>query len=352
MIKILENNEKNLSRKLWERVFKEDSKNFLDYYYEEKTKNNIIFAKFHDNDIISMLHLNPYELVLKNNNFLCYYIVAVATDLNHRKNGYMKNIMYKSLNFMYEKNCPFTFLMPAKKEIYTPFDFATIYEHKKIELNKNIKIIEENFLKNTNFENLSIFINDYLKNTYDVFTLKTSDYIQTLYKELKSENGDFKIILENDNIVACYFYYINNNKQDIRSAFGLNKYFILNETKHTIMARIINLNSFLSNIKLKASCLEDHLNICINIKDKIISKNNNTFNWKISKLSSKISPLNNLNINNYNFLNLNISDLTSWLFGYKSINEIFDELNINNKQLLQDLQKIQTFKNIFIDDIV
>ena len=48
------------TRKLYEEVFSEDEKSFVDYYYQEKTKDNIIYIVREDDDIQAMLHLNPY----------------------------------------------------------------------------------------------------------------------------------------------------------------------------------------------------------------------------------------------------------------------------------------------------
>ena len=48
------------TRKLYEEVFSEDEKSFVDYYYQEKTKDNIIYVVREDDDIQAMLHLNPY----------------------------------------------------------------------------------------------------------------------------------------------------------------------------------------------------------------------------------------------------------------------------------------------------
>ena len=50
------------TRKLYEEVFSEDEKSFVDYYYQEKTKDNIIYVVREDDDIQAMLHLNPYTL--------------------------------------------------------------------------------------------------------------------------------------------------------------------------------------------------------------------------------------------------------------------------------------------------
>ena len=44
------------TRKLYEEVFSEDEKSFVDYYYQEKTKDNIIYVVREDDDIQAMLH--------------------------------------------------------------------------------------------------------------------------------------------------------------------------------------------------------------------------------------------------------------------------------------------------------
>ena len=43
-IRKLETGEKQNTRKLYEEVFSEDSKDFVDYYYEEKVKDNQIYV--------------------------------------------------------------------------------------------------------------------------------------------------------------------------------------------------------------------------------------------------------------------------------------------------------------------
>lgn len=39
------------TRKLYEEVFSEDEKSFVDYYYQEKTKDNIIYIVREDDDV-------------------------------------------------------------------------------------------------------------------------------------------------------------------------------------------------------------------------------------------------------------------------------------------------------------
>ena len=58
----LEEQEHQKTRKLWEEVFSDDTRAFLDYYYFIKTKENEIWVIEEDGEIQSMLQLNPYQL--------------------------------------------------------------------------------------------------------------------------------------------------------------------------------------------------------------------------------------------------------------------------------------------------
>ena len=58
----------------------------------------------------------------------------VATRESCRKRGYMRELLVRTMEEMYRKKEPFTFLMPAAKEIYLPYDFRFIYEQDQSEL--------------------------------------------------------------------------------------------------------------------------------------------------------------------------------------------------------------------------
>ena len=115
------------TRKLYEEVFPEDEKSFVDYYYQEKTKDNIIYVVREDDDIQAMLHLNPYTLMVNGIEKESYYIVAVATRKEYRGRRYMAGLLREALLDMYQAGVTFTYLMPAAEAIYLPHDFRTMY---------------------------------------------------------------------------------------------------------------------------------------------------------------------------------------------------------------------------------
>ena len=78
-IRYLTQEEKAASRALYEEIFVEDEKAFVDAYYEIKTADNQILAALEDGSILAMLHRNPYTFRFRGICVQADYLVAVAT---------------------------------------------------------------------------------------------------------------------------------------------------------------------------------------------------------------------------------------------------------------------------------
>ena len=87
----LEEQEHQKTRKLWEEVFSDDTRAFLDYYYFIKTKENEIWVIEEDGEIQSMLQLNPYQLQVAEHPFLCRYIIEGQTGDKNLRTKRKKN---------------------------------------------------------------------------------------------------------------------------------------------------------------------------------------------------------------------------------------------------------------------
>ena len=122
--------EKQAVRPLYEQVFSEDSIRYVDYYFREKCRDNIIFIKecrLEDGwHILSTVHLNPYTLSVCGQSVRTYMIAAVSTDPAHRGEGHMRDVLRASLAYLAEQDIPFTYLLPVDEAIYAPFGFETV----------------------------------------------------------------------------------------------------------------------------------------------------------------------------------------------------------------------------------
>ena len=196
------------TRKLWEEIFTEDTPEFLDYYYSVKTKGNEIYVIEEDDKIVSMLHLNPYQMRIGEKWYQTHYIVAVATDERYRKRGYMAALLKYVMQVMTDRGEPFTFLMPASEAIYKPFGFEFIYVQKrgKITGHRSLdKSLEMCFAKEEDCEEIAEFANSFL-GKYDVVTWRDADYYKTLLTEQMSENGGILLAKRDGKLQGVFCY--------------------------------------------------------------------------------------------------------------------------------------------------
>ena len=269
ILRKLEKQEHIKTRKLWEEVFTEDTPEFLNYYYSVKTLENEIYVIEEDGEIVSMLHLNPYQMRIGNDIFQTHYIVAVATDENYRKRGYMAALLNHTMQVMKDRGEPFTFLMPAAEAIYKPFGFEFIYEQKRGCITG--KAYKDDGMKfelagQKDCQKIADFTNELLRE-YDVVTWRDASYYETLLQEQKSENGGILLAREREKIVGV-FCFAKEKQIEIREPLFQQKeilehavYYLTgdetssvfctgygNETKPMIMAKVLS-TDFKENLK-------------------------------------------------------------------------------------------------------
>lgn len=215
--------EKKDTRALYEEVFTEDSRAFVDYYYSHKTLDNKVLTKTADNQIVSMLHMNPYTLSVNGTEMDCYYLVAVATKEEYRHQGYMRELMEQAFQIAEEEDVPYLYLMPANPAIYEPFGFRFITDSERpqicVDLEQwqqwrkqqiNAVFVDGDSTENVHSELLDKmmeFASKWLKQNYDIYTCPSMEYYKDLLEQARSEHGGLCVLYDDrKEITACYFY--------------------------------------------------------------------------------------------------------------------------------------------------
>lgn len=274
MIRYLEDNEKGISEALYREAFPEDKDAFVEYYYSYVTKNNRILVMEQAEKVCSMLHLNPYRLSVNGTEVDAYYYVAVATSEECRHQGMMRKLLHKSLNDIHEEGHPFTYLMPANRAIYEPFDFRIVYQQKKVELPLDPQKANERMAE-----------------MFDVYTLRDDWYVEKMLEEERVCAGD--------------------------PPFEIVPY---------IMTRITHVEKMMGLLSSEKS-----LNVVLNVEDKIIPENQGTFLWEIStsesfcrKLTETENGMRDKYTNDILQISTNIEELTEFVFGKRKIEGLGD----------------------------
>lgn len=173
--------EKQAARKLYEEAFPQDSPAFVDYYFADKCKDNVITVlESDDGKILSMAHLNPYRLMFCGREVPAYYIVAVATEEKFRHKGMMTRVLEASFDFMKAQGVPFSWLVPMKEKIYRPFGFETICDFS---------------LQRIPYEEV--------RKNYDVYCLQDQEYLRRSRIEEELAQGDSCTGMPEDPVVMA-----------------------------------------------------------------------------------------------------------------------------------------------------
>lgn len=213
-IRRLEQWEHEKTRRLYETVFCEDTPEFMDYYYNWKIRDNIIFVAEDEEGIHAMLHLNPFQVYVNGRVEKLHYIVAVATQEEYRHRGLMRRLLAAAEQEMAENGEAFTFLMPASEKIYSPFGYRYFamqqrwIRQKRSIREKENKEVTQLFYQSEQYEIRSVkagelqkladFVNQTLMRQYDLFVYRDAAYYERLCAEQRSQNGSVMVVVKKD----------------------------------------------------------------------------------------------------------------------------------------------------------
>ena len=363
--------------RLWQECFG-DSKEYTDFYFKWKVKDNQILTIYKKDSLCSMLHLNPYMLSIREQQVPVNYIVGVATKMEERRQGLMKLLLERALHQM-----PLTYLMPAAEAIYSPYDFRVVYEQEpwnkimKATINnigephngvlncKNIRVKSLRADDKVSIEELTIFCNGILSQEYDIYVNRTPYYYERLIQEMESGFGEVLVCYKDNQIIGYVSYmaedmiYITemitglNDKEAVLQVLGA--YYEKNIKKEmyedkehkitTIMVRIVDFRSF-----VKAFTVEEEMHITMKVVDDIIQENNGIYHLNFTKDGCQITTT-----TKEPEITLSIADVASIFFGRLKIDDIMKQDGTSsscNKETIDKLYKINKLTKVFINDVV
>lgn len=345
--------EKKETIPLWKACFPEDTDRYLDYYYQEKTKDNRILAKKEDGKIISMLHRNPYKVHVGEKLWDVDYIVAVATKESRRGKGYMREVLTKALRDMNLEGRPFTFLMPAAEAIYRPFDFRFIWKKPLLSLKKEageeIEIIPVSESEE-DCKRAAEFMEKWLAEHSQVYTCRDEAYVRRIRKELGSEDGELYFLRGNQGEDLGLQGLTGKEKKDQAFLYAKEGCYEEREGKTGIMARITALRVFLTAFSLKIS---GNLILDLEVEDKLIPENEGRYLWILDEQGSSLEIFQDqqeLQAAQRTWtLKADITEIASWLFGYENLKDLWPDMP---EEMKNELEKIRTVQGIWLDEIV
>lgn len=224
---------------MYQKIF-EDPEDFAKYYFEEVYKTNKVLLAKESDKILGMIHLNPYHIRINGKIYTLNYIVAVAVWKEYRRKGIMASMLEKCLNDMHKKKQPFTYLMPANRAYYEPFQFQFVMDWKesminnlskskewKIDQKSNSNIIK---VKEEDYDKVQDFLEQFMQ-SYNIYTVPDKEYLKRLSKESQSGSGDLMAYYEDGKLQGIFAESFEEDEVYIRWAYSLKPEVMLNGLK-------------------------------------------------------------------------------------------------------------------------
>ena len=168
------------TRSLYEENFDIGDNDFINYYYDTIIKRNEVAALLDENQVISMVHLNPYSYSVFDKVFNVHYLVAIATKKEYRGKGHMTMLLNAAIDYLKEMHEPFCYLVPE---------------------NDNI----EKFYNRFGFKSVCRFTLDkFSKEEFDIYPIKTKEYDDLMIEEdkfLALETDEYRENLSRKNVL-------------------------------------------------------------------------------------------------------------------------------------------------------
>ena len=202
--------------------------------------NEVLLAR-EGQKILGMIHLNPYHIRTGEKTYTLNYIVAVAVWKEYRRQGIMAAMLTKCLNDMHQKRQPFTYLMPANKAYYEPFQFTFVMDweetmiHSMNDSDKIIPAIQQDARIVTapeeEYDRITIFLEQFMQ-PYQIYTIPDKQYLRRLSKESQSGEGNLMVYYEGEQLTGVFAESFEDDEVYIRWAYSTQPENMLNEIKY------------------------------------------------------------------------------------------------------------------------
>lgn len=304
-IRYLKNEEKSITRELYEEVFNEDTDRLVSYYYDRKAPGSSIIACIDRERAVGMLHLCPKIFVINNTEYSINYIYAVATKSEYRRQGIMERMLVTSLCDMERQGEPFAYLSPENENIYTKYGFATVVKAAESAVDKDAIVCA---VCECDIQELVDFAGPILRERYRIYERHDSRYFADVIGQMKAEDGRVDVMRADGCVGGYSMSYPDGQVREILYDSRCAQVSDIMTTP-TLMIRILNLRAFVSLLKS-----ENTGKYTVRIHDDIIRENEGVYDLKVTELGIEFVPS-----DREAAYDLSIGEFTEHVFGYKII---------------------------------
>lgn len=279
-------------RSLWDAVFA-DPAVYAEHYFTHHCRDNTILTLYDDarpDTLLSMLHMNPYTLSIHGSELSGYYIVGVATRPESRHQGHMRTLLENMFTLCNRSHIPFVHLMPAREEIYEPFDFRTvckqqIYHGTQNSLSDTVPFLS---LSEKYQKKVVDFAEQWLSGQYQIYTCRNLSYYITSALEMRACGGDLQVRLSGEKVCSIIAY-TNEEQMEIMDYCGAlpgDTCLLPPQERPCIMARVTDFAKLAKYMRSTAV-----VDTTVQIVDTYIPENNRCFHLRVDSSQGSAIPV-------------------------------------------------------------
>lgn len=320
MIRYLENEEKQNIRPLYEHCF-DDTKEYVDYYFQNRLPANHIIVNERDGKIVNCAHLIPKTVVLGKLKTNIIYIYGVGTYEEYRNQGIMSETFDYLIKDMFLDMEAFTYLIPEDEEkacVYKKLGFEYVMDKQEIKPVEQRKKATHSLIyrkaEKSDLIRLAIFAQAAMEKNYSVSLAKNIDYFKQLKELMEIEGGDIEIYVENKVIVGYRIWLDGEILEEVLDSSIQSLNWLENKKQPYVMARIINIRKTVRMLGFRGVGRK-----VLRITDSIIEENNGCFVLTYGHGNVKLDKVNEEQLDGEIEFDLTIGQLTAHIFGYKII---------------------------------
>lgn len=149
-LRIMNRSEFESSKQLWQECFPEDSADFIESYYEKRTKPEYVLGAFFKKGeaAVAMLHIIPIKMTFGEKERSIGLIAGVCTKPEYRRRGLCSRLIKAAVPIMKERGFEAAVLNPFDPSFYARFGFKTFIFRQKVSISaerlKNVGHAYEN----------------------------------------------------------------------------------------------------------------------------------------------------------------------------------------------------------------
>lgn len=371
---------------LWDYCFEKRTDPFYKWYFEKYFDHENVIAGFDNEQLLTCLHLNPYNIYLRGNVFPASYVVGLATFPEGRSRGLIEALLKASFAEMRRRGHYISILMPSQAGFYYPYGYELCYHNLKYQMavdelrevsskagsfriyhEKDVEILNEIYSKFVKTRHGYVVRNNQTWQNFIDVHLMEDGYIYILKIEnqycgyvMYRFDGDKMVITEMtyDTWAAeqALFGFIYSHRSQVKTMEWLAPLnditpFRLVEPKQDLRlfpfmtARIIDVSEVLKNI-----CFPKHIRarFTLKITDELATWNNMTLDISIEDSRAIVQEINNQTSPD---VTSSIGGLSQLVFGRVSAQQLSDSKKLTgSNEIIAALNEIFPICDNFINE--